>query len=429
MAAPARLLGSGAAPRLARRRLPLWAAGVLALILAVGWAVYVYSLQFRQGLGITGLNRPVYWGLYIANFIFAVGLSAGGIAVSALVHLLEREDLKPVAILAEVLAICFLVLAALFILMDLGQPTRLFYVILYPHPSSPLLWDVIVITSYLLLCAALLYFSARVEVIRRRGGEGRWRWAVRVVTLGHTSLSARARKWDQWALRALAMVSIPGAVALHSVTAWILGLVKGQPGWNTPILAPLFVSSALVSGLAAVILAVVLGRRLFAVTVDDEAIQTLGRYLLFLLPVLLYLLFSEFLTVGYSGTPTHLEVFREVLWGRFAAIFWFDVVVGAVIPLVLLGLPATRTPAGIGLASFLVVVGVLAERTYLLLPSLMRPSPFGGGGTVYVPSAAEWSLVAGAYALGLLVFLAVTGLIFGVRAREARVAAAYPLLR
>lgn len=420
---------TGAVPSLEIRPHPshLWLAG--GLFAAIGWALYMYSAQFLEGLGVTGLNKPVFWGLYIANFIFAIGLSAGGIAVSALVHLLEKDEMKPVAIMAEVMATSFLLLAALFIVMDLGQPSRLFFVMLYPHLTSPLLWDVIVISSYLLLCSALLYFSARAPLVRRRGSDPRWRWAVRLFTLGRTSVSPAALRWDRWCLRTLAIVSIPGAVALHSVTAWILGLVKGQPGWNTPILAPLFIASALVSGLAAVILAVVVGRRLFVLTVEDEVIQTLARYLLFLIPVLMYLLFSEFLTVGYSGTPTHLQVFEEVLWGRFSRIFWFDVVVGVIIPLVLLGLPWTRTVTGIAVASFLVVVGVFAERTYVLLPSLMRAGPFMAGSVGYSPTAVEWSLMAGAYALGFLIFLGIMGLIFGLRPREGRLEAPYALVR
>ena len=385
----------------------------LALGALVFWALYMYSTQFVDGLGVTGLNRPVFWGLYIANFIFCVGLSAGGIGVSALVHLLERTDMKPVAILAEVLATSFLFLAASFIIMDLGQPTRFFFVFLSPNFSSPLLWDVTAITSYMFLCVALLYFSARGELVRRRG-QGRWRPLVQLFTLGHTSLSERALRWDHRFLRTLAIISIPGAVALHSVTAWILGLVKGQPGWNTPILAPLFIASALVSGLAGVILAVLVSRRFFKLEVADDVVQSLAGYLLALIPVLLYLLFSEFLTVGYSGTPAHLQVFHEILFGRFARIFWFDIVVGVLIPLALLALPWTRTPRGIALACLLVIVGVFAERTYVLLPSLMRQALIPGL-VAYHPTAVEWSLMAGAYAAGLLVFLGLMAFLFGLR--------------
>ncbi len=400
-----------------------WLALVLGLLVA--WAAYMYSTQFANGLGVTGLNRPVFWGIYIANFIFCVGLSAGGIAVSALVHLLERQDMKPVAIMAEVMATSFLALAAGFIVMDLGQPTRLFFVFRSPNFSSPLLWDVTVISSYMLLCMALLYFSARSLLIEQRA-RGPWRWLVRGLTLGHLSLSERARRWDHRLLRTLAIISIPGAVALHSVTAWILGLVKGQPGWNTPILAPLFIASALVSGLAGVLLAVIVGRRLFKLEVEQAVVLALARYLLALVPVLAYLLFSEFLTVGYSGTPTHLQVFHEILFGRFARIFWFDIVVGVVVPVVLLALPWTRSSTrAIALACGLVIVGVFAERTYVLLPSLMRPALEPGAVAACAPSIVEWSMMAGAYALGLLIFTGLMALLFGFRFEGLPVQAKY----
>ena len=218
-------------------------------------------------------------------------------------------------------------------------------------------------------------------------------------------------KWDRRILKTLAIVSIPGAVALHSVTAWILGLVKGQPGWNTPILAPLFISSALASGLAGVIVAVWAARRLFKIHIEDKIIFQLATFLFLSIPVLAYLLFTEFLTVGYSGSPTHIQVLEEILWGRFARIFWFDTIVGILIPFVLLGLPWTRTPGWIVVASLLVVVGVFAERTYLLLPSLMRGGPLDMTNS-YGPTSTEWTLMAAAYSLGLLLFLLAGRLIF-----------------
>jgi len=383
----------------------------MGLILLVAWGLYTYSLQFMRGLGVTGLNKPVFWGLYIANFIFCVGLSAGGIAVSALVHIMNKEEMKPVAVIAEILSVSFLILAALFIVLDLGQPTRLFYVIRNPNFSSPLLWDVTVINSYLVLCFALLFFSARAQVVRGALGHPRRLALVRLLTLGYTDLSEGSLKRDRRILKALAIVSIPGAVALHSVTAWILGLVKGQPGWNTPILAPLFIASALASGLAGVIVAVWAGRRLFHIPIADRTITQLGMYLFLSIPVLAYLLFTEFLTVGYSGSPTHLAVLEEILWGRFAKVFWFDTIVGILVPFVLLGLPWTRTPSWIVVASLLVIVGVFAERTYVLLPSLMRGGPLDTA-TTYGPTEIEWTLMAAAYSLGLLLFLLTGRLIF-----------------
>ncbi|MBI2985931.1 MAG: polysulfide reductase NrfD [Deltaproteobacteria bacterium] len=319
--------------------------------------------------------------------------------------------MKPVAIVAEILSISFLILAGLFIVLDLGQPTRLFDVIWNANFSSPLLWDVTIINSYLVLCSALLFFSARAQVVKAALGHPGRLFVVRLLTLGYTDVSEASLKWDRRLLKALAIVSIPGAVALHSVTAWILGLVKGQPGWNTPILAPLFISSALASGLGGVIVAVWAARKLFKLPIGDKIIFQLGTFLFLSIPVLAYLLFTEFLTVGYSGSPTHLAVLEEILWGRFARIFWFDTIVGILIPFVLLGLPWTRTPSWIVVASLLVIVGVFAERTYLLLPSLMRGGPLDMVNS-YSPTTTEWTLMAAAYSAGLLLFLLAGRFIF-----------------
>jgi len=404
----------------AGNRTPYWAAAAVFVTL-VGWGIYMYSRQFAQGLGVTGLNRPVFWGLYIANFIFCVGLSAGGIAVSALVHLLDKKEMKPVAIMSEILAASLLILAATFIVMDLGRPLYMFNLFLHPNIESPLLWDVSVISCYMILCLALLYFSARQQLLRRLQDHPSLRPLVELATLGHTGLSPRSLEWDHRCLNVLAIISVPAAVALHSVTAWILGLVKGQPGWNTSILAPLFIASALVSGFAMVMLAVIVARRLFRFPVGEDVVRMLARYLIVAILVLMYLIFSEFLTVGYSGTVPHLAVFNELLFGRFSKIFWFDAIVGLLIPLLLLGLPrSNRSIFSIGLASLLVVVGVFAERTYLLLPSLMRPNAFTGTFPAYAPTTLEWSLMAGVYSLGCLLFLAGMGLVFGIPPRRAR---------
>jgi len=324
--------------------------------------------------------------------------------------------------MSEILAASFLVLAACFIVMDLGRPMYMYNLFLHPNIESPLLWDVSVISCYMILCLALLYFSARQQLVRRLKDHPSLRPLVALATLGHTSLSPASIDLDHRCLSVLAIISVPAAVALHSVTAWILGLVKGQPGWNTSILAPLFIASALVSGFALVMLAVIVGRRLFNFPVAEGVVRMLARYLIVAILVLMYLIFSEFLTVGYSGTVPHLAVFNELLFGRFSRIFWFDAIVGLLIPLLLLGLPKSkRATATIGVASLLVVVGVFAERTYLLLPSLMRPAAFTGSISSYAPTMLEWSLMAGVYSFGCLLFLAGMGLVFGIPPRKAQV--------
>lgn len=357
-----------------------------------------YERQLDQGLAVTGLNSQVTWGIYIVNFIFCIGLSAGGIVVSALVHAFRIRKLKAVALIAEILALSFLLMAATCIILDLGHPERAFFVLIHSNLRSPLLWDVMAIGLYLVLCVALLWCSLRAELQELRGGVhlGRFfRWV-----LGQPTESAR-RQNALW-LRRLSMVSIPAAIALHSVTAWILGLAKGQPGWNTAILAPLFIASALVSGIGAVILGAAFARRLFGVLLPRESIEVLGRYLFFLLPLLIYLLLSEFLTISYTGGLSHQAVMEEIVLGRFRTFFWFDMMGGILVPFFLLGLWRRSLPT-IEVAALLAVAGVLAERVNILLPSLMRLDPLRGE-AAYLPSMAEITMVAAVYAAGALIF-------------------------
>ena len=180
-------------------------AGLLAMLVGIG--MYMFYRQTAQGLGITGLNRPVQWGIYVANFIFCVGLSAGGIAISAMAHTLNLEKLKTIAVVAEAMAISFLILAGIFITLDLGRPDRIYFLLLYARLTSPLLWDVIVINSYLVLCSALLFFSVRPEMAEKFGSSRKTRWLARLFSLGvPLPFSHGALEVNHKVLRILAIV-------------------------------------------------------------------------------------------------------------------------------------------------------------------------------------------------------------------------------
>jgi len=349
---------------------------MVALLGVMGWALYAYVLQLTYGLGVTGLDRRVLWGVYIVSFVFFIGVSAGGIAVASLSHLAGIAKYKAVGRIAEMVAIISLILAMISIIVDLGRPEYSLNLLLYARPLSPLVWDVVVINTYLVLCLALL-------------------WA---------SLKEKPK-----AAKVLAYISIPAFIVVHSVTAWIFGLMKSQPGWHTAILAPLFICSALVSGLALVILAIVFSKWAFNIHIADDVVVDLGKYLKVLLPVLLYLLFCEFLTISYAGIPSDTAVLNELVSGRFASVFWFDMILGIIVPFVLLVLGFGRTVTGISIIATLSFLGVLAERVNIILPSLYHPF-LGSSEISYSPTWIEWSLVGGAYAFGVVLFT-VSGLI------------------
>ncbi len=374
----------GSAPRWLR------AAIAGALVGAVGWAVVMYFGQIAEGL-VGGLGR----GLYIANLLFCAGFGAAALATASLLHLLDRRELQPLAVVAELVTLSAAILAGLFMAMDLGRPDQLLSIVMYPHPTSMLFWDAAVIGSHGLLGLSLLYFDLRGDLVRRLGVTS----FARLVTLGRTSTAASALAMDELILKVLAWISIPVAVALCSVEAWLVGLLQTAPGVDTPVLAPIFLASALISGLAAVILAALLGRSLFSLTIESRSLLTLGGCLAALIPLLMYAVLLESVEVGH-----------------FARLFWLDLLGGLLLPLALLGVPALRTLATTGFASGLLLAGVFAERTWILLPALMGPNaPARAQTLLYSPSFSEWSLMVGAYAFGLLVFSSLGTLLLGRR--------------
>jgi len=359
------------------RTTPAYFLVVVALAAVVAWGVFVYvSQQLSTGLGVTGMNTPTYWGLYISNFVFFIGLSAGGIIVAALVHAAGIERFKPVARIAELLAISCLIMATLFITLDLGRPDRFLNLFRYGRILSPLVWDVIIVSVYLIISMALGYFSSRADLVRCLQTFPRRRGLYLLLTLGYTDVSPQALERDRRILRGLAIIAVPAAVLLHSITAWILGLTKAQAGWHTALLAPLFVTSAIVSGTALVILATLLSQRFFRLNIEERVTVGLGRVLALIIPVLAYLLFTEMLTVSYAAESANFAVIKEVTLGRYALLYWGLVVGGLGIPLLLLALPQVlararaavgsyplpRALAGAGAAAILAVVVLSVSR-------------------------------------------------------------------
>lgn len=363
---------------------------ILFVGLSVLAALGLYTLVFRQwrlGLGVTGMDTPAYWGLYIVNFAYFIGLSAGGILVSALAHVGGIKRFAPVSRLAEVLAIISLLLAMGFVFVDIGRPERFANLFIYGWTqrwSSPLVWDVTVILAYLGLALGLFRFGFRSDAESRRR------------------------------LKVLAFISVPGAVALHSITAWIFGLMVS--GWNTALMAPLFVTSAIVSGLALVTLVAWLSRRGLGVPVQEETIRGLGGLLTGLIPVLGYLMFAELLTATYAGSTHHVAVFQDMISGRFAGFFWYNFVFGLAGPFLLLVWNRGRSTSVVALAAALVVVGVWMERYLLIVPSQVNAPLYPRGS--YAPTGAEWLIMAGIYAGGALLYLLVSRRVALVPAEE-----------
>ncbi|GAB4371301.1 MAG: polysulfide reductase NrfD [Acidobacteriota bacterium] len=358
------------------RRYWTWLA-LLGVVIAIGLAFYLRQLSV--GLGITGMSRDVTWGFYIAQFTFLVGVAASAVIVVLPYYLHDAREFARVTVLGEFLAIAAVTMCLLFILVDLGQPGRMFNMVLHPSPRSILFWDMVVLNGYLLLNVAI----TRVGLKAERRGEAPPRW-----------------------IRPVILLSIPWAISIHTVTAFIYSGLAGRPFWLTAVLAPRFLASAFCSGPALLVLICLVLARLTAFDVGERAIGKLETIITYALAANLFLLLMEVFTVFYSGVPEHLEHFRYLFFGlegHAELVPWTwasELLLGAA--LVLLLVPALRRRRGALVAACAgIVAGVWIEKGLLLIVAGFNPTPLGHI-TPYAPTAAELAISLGVYAVGAL---------------------------
>ena len=384
---------------------------LLAVVMAVGVAAWVY--QYANGLAVTGLTNVVMWGQYILFFMFFVGLSAGGLIVASAGRLFGATIFKPIVRIAVLEATVAIILAATFILPDLGRPERVINILLYANPTSPMVWDIAIVFVYMALSAAYVWLYTRAD-LARQGSR---------LAFG-TSPSADGAARDQRLIGVLAWVALPAAILLHSITAWIFGLQISRGFWYSAIMAPMFISSALVSGLGLVILLALACRRLGVVRFGNELVAFLGGLLGVFVVVEGFFVFAELLTAAYPGAPEEADAIHRLLTGPYAPVFWFEALVGLAVPFAILVVRRLRAdPRWVALAAGLAILGIWVHRLNLLLNGLsyvpvgdppgVSLGDVGGAATSfattswYVPTIVEWLIVAGILAGGaLLVTLA-----------------------
>jgi len=401
--------GASAVPRPAApaRRGPLVAwIGLLLVLMAVGVAAFGY--QFVNGLAVTGMRNTVMWGQYILFFMFFVGLSAGGLIVASAGRLFGIRAFKPITRLAVLEATVAVILAATFILPDLGRPERVLNIPLYFNPTSPMIWDIAIVMVYMALSAAYVWLYARADLARR----GSW------LAFG-TGTSERTMAREERVKSAMAWVALPAAILLHSITAWIFGLQISRGFWYSSIMAPMFIASALVSGLGLVILLALLLRRLGRLDFPTDLVALLGGLLGTFIVVEAFLILAEYLTALYPGAPEGRAAAR-MLSGPYLPLFLFEVVIGLGVPFLILAVrPLRRRPAWVAAAAAIGIVGIFVHRLNLVLNGLSFPNidlppglpvglPQAGSSFAtsywYVPTVIEWLVVTGVLAFGALLF-------------------------
>ncbi len=396
------------------RHQPWLTAWLIALLAVMGVGLLAFAWQYANGLVVTGMRNTVMWGQYILFFMFFIGLSAGGLIVASAGRLFGASMFKPITRLAVVEATVAVVLAGVFILPDLGRPERVINILLHPNLTSPMVWDIAIVVVYTLLSALYVWVYTRADLARR----GSW-LALR------TGTSERELGRDERMKTALAWIALPAAILLHSITAWIFGLQISRGFWYSSIMAPMFIASALVSGLALVILLALVARRLRKVSFGDDLVAFLGGLLGVFIAVEAFLVLAEYLTASYPGGTGESSAIERMLVGPYAPLFLVEIGVGLLVPFVILAVRRTRIrPGWVALASVLAIAGIFVHRLNLILNGLSYPPialppglPIGvdqgpaassfAMSYWYVPTLIEYLVVAGVLAFGaLLVTLA-----------------------
>ena len=393
---------------------------VAILLAIVAWAAIAWITQLSNGLGVTGLNRPVYWGFYITNFVFFIGISHAGTLISAILRLCKAEWRRSITRSAEVITVLVLFFGVGNVLMDLGRPDRALNVILHAQFRSPLLWDVTSITTYLTASSIYLFLPLipDIALLRDRlnqyaaAGRPFSRWRLKlysILSLRWSGTDKQQRRLDR-AIAVMAVLVIPIAISVHTVVSWVFAMTI-QPMWHSTIFGPYFVAGAIFSGIAALLIAMAIIRRVYHLEKYLKPIHfnNLGLLLLVMTLLWLYFTFAEHLTSFYGGEPAHMAVFWAKISGPYAIEFWTMVVCCFIVPFGILARRKTRTIAGTVIASVSVTIGMWLERFTIVIPTLINPRlPYARGS--YHPSWVEFSIMAGCFAAFILLYVLFTKL-------------------
>jgi molybdopterin-containing oxidoreductase family membrane subunit len=390
------------------RKGKIWVVGLCVII---AWGLIAYIHQLRQGLAVTAMSDYFCWGVYIINFVFFIGISMAGTLISAILRLTGADWRRPITRMAEGITVFALLIAGPMVIIDMGRPDRFFHTLRYGRFQSPILWDIFALITYLAGSLLYLYLPLIPDMALLRDSKKNfpaWRqWLYRKLALNWQGTAQQHRRLER-AISIMAVVIIPVAVSIHTVTAWIFGMTL-RPGWHSTIIGPDFVVGALYSGIAAVITIMALFRRFFHLEqyITVEHIKKLSLLLLAACLAYLYFTVNDYLGPEYMSQISETQLLNSLFKGSYAAQFWSMITVGLLIPAILLALPWTRTVRGIVTASVLVNIGMWLMRYIIVVPTLSTPflPPRQGVQLTYIPTWVEWSITIAGFAASMLLYL------------------------
>ncbi|OIP50900.1 MAG: polysulfide reductase [Desulfobacterales bacterium CG2_30_60_27] len=355
----------------------------LATLMIIGAVSYLKQLD--QGLIITAMRDQVSWGFYISNFTFIVGIAAAAVLLVVPAYIYNFKPIKEIVLFSELLAVAAITMCIMFVVVDMGRVDRLLHVLpligTMNFPSSLLAWDIIVLNGYLALNLFISFYA--------------------LYQMAHN------REYSLQIIKPLIILSIPWAISIHTVTAFLFNGLSARPFWNASILAPRFLASAFCSGPAIMMIIFQVIRKVSKIEIDNKAIFKIAELVAYAMGINLFLLAAEFFKEFYSGS-VHLAPMEYLyfgLHGHTTLVPWmWTAMIFNITAFILFISPATRENfLTLNLACVLICIGVYIEKGMGLSVPGFVPSTLGEI-YEYSPTLIEKLVSLGIWSTGALVF-------------------------
>ncbi len=355
------------------------------LLVVIGLGANTYMQQLDKGLIITAMRDQVSWGFYISNFTFLVGVAAAAVLLVIPAYLYHFKPIKEIVLFGEMLAVTAIIMCILFIMVDMGQPMRVWHLLplvgSMNFPSSLLAWDVIALNGYLVINFVLVMYAL--------------------------CRSVQGKEYRLSLVLPLILLSIPWAVSIHTVTAFLYNGFPSRPFWNASILAPRFLASAFCSGPAIMIILLQVIRKVSKVEIDNKAIAKIAELIAYTMGINLFLLGAEIFKEFYSGSihKAPLEYLYFGLHGKTMLVPWMRtaLVLNLVAFIIFLIPKARENFFALNLGAVLIIIGVYIEKGMgLIIPGFIPDSL--GEIYEYWPTAQEGIITAAIWATGALIY-------------------------
>ncbi len=383
--------------------------GVLIAFCLVG--MFAYYRQLRYGLVVTSMRDYASWGIYISNFVFFVAISLVGSLITAIFRLADVHWSTPLTRIAEIIAVSAIFFASVIIIVDMGSPERFYNLFTHGRLQSPIIWDVIVITTYFFISILLLYFPLLPDIkilLRFKAKAGTAMYKFYSFLGSFWKGTPEQFKISERAINILCITIIPVAFCIHTVTSWLFATTY-RPGWDSTNFGAYFISGAFLVGAGGVVVAMYVFRKAYHLEkyITPLHFEKMARIVVLLALLYLYFNINEYLVPAFKMKKPEEAHLNDLFSGEFAPLFWFAIIVGMLLPIIILLFKKGRKPLPVFIVGVMVVVGAWFKRYLIVTPTLLHPflpmSNVPNSYRHYFPSWEEWAIALGSLAGAMLV--------------------------